>query len=75
MLKSLFNKTMARIYPKTLTKTLGKISNFVKEIESGIEQNTAKSQDIQVQKDILAEEQRVLSVEISVGKQFLSKLR
>ena len=62
------------MFTKTLSKTLQKVANFVKDIEEGIELNLEDNRVLQAEVDIIEGKKAVNTVEIDLGKKLLEKL-
>ena len=62
------------MFAKTLSKTLQKVANFVKDIEEGIELNLEDNRVLQAEVDIIEGKKAVNTVEIDLGKKLLEKL-
>ena len=62
------------MFTKTLSKTLQKVANFVKDIEEGIELNLEDNKVLQAEVDVIEGKKAVNTAEIDLGKKLLEKL-
>lgn len=63
------------MFKKTLTQTLSKVANFVKDLEDGIELNNQANDVLQAQVDIIETQKTANTVEISMARNMLQKLK
>ena len=62
------------MFTKTLTKTLGKVASFVRDLEEGITLSTAANAELDAQAAVIQEQAAVNTAEIELAERMIAKL-